>query len=106
MAPQHKKRARRGTRKAKTGARGARPKGKNPSARGRAKRSGARSRPKPTPRSSRKRVGRGRSRRTQASLEVQTFEERFTPEDELAKRSADAMVGDEEPGGSVSTPDH
>ena len=35
-----------------------------------------------------------------------TFEERFTPETELAKRAADAMAGDEEPGGSVETPDH
>src|SRR5262245_30371801 len=106
MAPQPKKRTRRATRKPKTRARGARPKGKSPGARGRAKRPGARSKPKPTRRRSRKSVGRARSRRTEESVEAQTFEERFTPEDELAKRAADAMVGDEEPGGSVSTPDH
>jgi Family of unknown function (DUF6335) len=47
-----------------------------------------------------------RSRRTEGSIDAQTFEERFTPEDELAKRAADAMAGDEEPGGTVSTPDH
>src|SRR5262245_60033669 len=102
MAPQPKKRTRRGTRMPKTRARGARPKGKRPGARGRAKRPGARSKPNPTRRRSRKSVGRARSRRTEETLEAPTFEERFTPEDELAKRAADAMVGDEEPGGSVS----
>jgi|SRR5262245_3281418 len=108
MAPQpkKKKRTRQGTRKAKTLARGDRPRGKRPGSRGKAKRPGARSTPKPTRRKSRKNMGPARSPRTKESVEAQTFEERFTPEDELAKRAADAMVGDEEPGGSVSTPDH
>src|SRR5262249_61123576 len=73
----------------------------------RATRARARSKPKRTHRSSKRNVGRARrSRRTQPSVDTQTFEERFTPEGELAKRAADAMAGDEEPGGSVSTPDH
>ena len=47
-----------------------------------------------------------RSQRTTGSVESVTFEEPSTPESELAQRAADAMVGDEEPGGTVSTPDH
>jgi len=107
MASQPKKRTPRGTRKAKTRARGAKSKVKRRSPGGRATRSGTRSKPKRTRRASRKSGRRARqSRRTEASVDAQTFEERFTPEGELAKRAADAMAGDEEPGGSVSTPDH
>ena len=107
MAPQPRKRTRRGVRKTKARSRGARPKGRGRSAGGRAKRTGARSKPKRTRGSATKSTGRARrSRRTEGSVDAVTFEERLTPETELAKRAADAMAGDEEPGGSVSTPDH
>ena len=107
MAAQRKKRTRRGTRKPKAGARSARPKGKSRGVGRRPKRAAARSTGKRTRRSSRKGAGRARrSRGTDGSIDAQTFEERFPPEDELAKPAADAMVGDEEPGGTVSTPDH
>jgi hypothetical protein len=110
MAPKSGKGVRRGTRKAKRGARVARPKSRTRANR-RGKRKGARatasSRPKRTSQRSRKNAKRARrSPRTEGSVEALTFEERFTPEPELAKRAADAMVGDEEPGGTVSTPDH
>src|SRR5262245_45184896 len=61
--------------------------------------------PRARPRST-KGATRARPSRRTASVEMTEFEERLTPESELAKRVADAMVGDEEPGGSVSTPDH
>jgi len=108
MAPKSGKGARRGTRKAKRGARAARPKSRTRANR-RGKRKGARatasSRPKRTSQRSRKNAKRAR-RSPRTAVETLTFEERFTPEPELAKRAADAMVGDEEPGGTVSTPDH
>jgi hypothetical protein len=111
MAPKSGKGTRRGTRKAKERAGAARPKSRTRSNRRGIKRRGARatapSRPKRTRQRSRKNATRARrAPRTEGSVEAVTFEERFTPEPELAKRAADAMVGDEEPGGSVSTPDH
>lgn len=107
MASGPKKTTRRGTRKTNTRARGAKPKTKRDSPVRRKPRAGMRPKPKRRPRSARKSAGRTRpSRRTEASVDAQTFEERLTPEGELAKRTADAMAGDEEPGGSVSTPDH
>ena len=105
MAPQPKKRSRLGTRKTKERARGARPKSRGRSAGG-AKRARARSKPKRTRGSTRKSAGRVRRSRQAQGSDTLTFEERLTPETELAKRAADAMVGDEEPGGSVETPDH
>src|SRR5262245_5452647 len=107
MASQPKKRTRHGARKAKTRARGPKPKTKRRGPGSRATRGRGRSKPKRTGRSSKRSAGRARrSRQTQPSVDTQTFEERFTPEGELAKRAANAMAGDEEPGGSVSTPDH
>src|SRR5262249_59350519 len=84
MASQPKKRTRQGARKAKTRARGSKPKTKRRGPGSRATRARARSKPKRTHRSSKRNVGRARrSRRTQPSVDTQTFEERFTPEGEL-----------------------
>jgi len=106
MAPKSGKGARRGTRKAKRGARAARPKSRTRANR-RGKRKGARATASSRPKRTSQRSGKKRARRSpRTAVETLTFEERFTPEPELAKRAADAMVGDEEPGGTVSTPDH